>query len=76
MPTLPYALQDKWVPAAEHGYLSNMHQSSVEGCDDMIGLGDLHEGAILHNLSIRYKDPTMCNIYVSARAASQPCTRN
>ena len=58
-------LQEKWIPAAEHGQIHNMHQSSVEGCDDMISLGDLHEGAILHNLSIRYKDPNMCNIYVS-----------
>lgn len=70
MPASPFALQDKWVPAAEHGSISNMHQSSVQGCDDMIGLGDLHEGAILHNLSIRYKNSEMCNIYVSVRTAS------
>lgn len=55
--------EDKWIPASEHEHVSIMHPSSVEGCDDMIGLGDLHEGAILHNLSIRYKNKEMCNIY-------------
>ncbi|XP_072139827.1 unconventional myosin-X [Mobula birostris] len=32
-----------------------MHPSSVEGVEDMASLADLHEGAIMHNLHIRYK---------------------
>lgn len=55
--------EEKWISSQDHDQLKIMHESSVEGCDDMIGLGDLHEGAILHNLSIRYKNKEMCNIY-------------
>lgn len=32
-----------------------MHTSSVDGLEDMASLADLHEGAIMHNLHIRYK---------------------
>ena len=39
-----------------------MHQTSVEGVDDMANLGDLHDAAILHNLHLRYKND---KIYVS-----------
>ncbi|XP_069765375.1 unconventional myosin-X [Narcine bancroftii] len=37
-----------------------MHPSSIEGVEDMASLADLHEGAIMHNLHIRYKQD---NIY-------------
>lgn len=40
-----------------------MHQSSIDGVEDMSALADLHEAAIMHNLYQRYQKD---NIYVSA----------
>lgn len=50
-----------------------MHQSSVTGVEDMAALEDLHDGAIMHNLLLRYRSK---HIYVSfppaAAARSSP----
>lgn len=45
-----------------------MHQTSVEGVDDMANLGDLHDAAILHNLHLRF---TSDKIYVSFKSLLQ-----
>lgn len=40
-----------------------MHQSSIDGVEDMSALAELHEAAIMHNLYQRYQKDS---IYVSA----------
>lgn len=40
-----------------------MHHSSIKGVEDMATLEDLHDGAIMHNLRVRYQQR---HIYVSA----------
>lgn len=42
-----------------------MHHSSVRGVEDMSALEDLHDGAIMHNLFLRYQQR---HIYVSPAA--------
>eukprot|EP00111_Clytia_hemisphaerica_P007095 TCONS_00020609-protein len=51
---------DHWFSAQEIGNLKPMHETSAEGVNDMIRLGDLNEAGILRNLFKRYYEQ---NIY-------------
>lgn len=60
-----FLLQEHWVD--KNSPLKLMHISSVEGMEDMIDLGELHEKGILRNLYMRYKSKL---IYVSRQTKS------
>lgn len=59
-------LQVLYLPQAEvtRERVYAMHQSSIDGVEDMSALAELHEAAIMHNLYQRYQKD---NIYVSAK---------
>ncbi|MGH0168536.1 UNVERIFIED_CONTAM: hypothetical protein FKN15_054830, partial [Acipenser sinensis] len=49
-----------------------MHSTSIEGVEDMAALGDLHEGAIMHNLYRRYQHNSIYTYIGSILASVNP----
>jgi hypothetical protein len=52
--------------------VTNMHQTSIDGTADMSKLGDLHEGAILHNIHKRYASDQIYTYIGSILSAVNP----
>ena len=63
--------QEHWLGSERR--IKIMHATSVQGVEDMIQLGDLHEAGILRTLLVRYKQRL---IYVSSYTHSFTLSSN
>lgn len=52
--------------------VANMHESSQKGVEDMATLVDLHEGAILYNIMLRYRQNCIYTYIGSILSAVNP----